>query len=78
VRDRSVDAAKGERRPTRPRTFVAPRLEVGAACRRVRDRGAGGTSPTIYLVLGVFVGLGLGPDGAGCGQLTGIVFGVGR
>jgi hypothetical protein len=43
-----------------------------------RRRGDRDPVPPHYLVLGVFVGRGLGPDGAGWGQLTGTVFGVGR
>jgi hypothetical protein len=34
--------------------------------------------PDAYLVFGVLWGRGFGPDGAGCGQSTGIVFGWGR
>jgi hypothetical protein len=32
---------------------------------------------TLYFVFGVLAGLGFGPDGAGCGQSTGMVFGWG-
>jgi hypothetical protein len=43
---------------------------------------AGGRTATLvtahYFVEGVLLGLGFGPEGAGWGQLTGIVFGVGR